>query len=259
MDGSEAIDTADLTPLDIDDAPAERDYEAEARKQGWTPQEDFRGDPARWTYAETFVKRADEVMPFLQKQNKALKRELDDLRRQVKKSTEFFTQAETRAYERAMADLQKRHDEAVETGDLAASRRVMAEMRDIKPPEAPVADAPVNDADAATKFAEWIDANDWYVKDADRRSYADIQAQAMGPAIAYDGGPEAWLEELGRRVERKFTAPKPNAANPGGNRAGARGGKAYSDLPPEAKAVCDKWVRQGIIKSRDDYVKSYQW
>lgn len=261
MDGTEAIAAGDAAHIEVDGdlAPIERDYEAEARKQGWTPKEDFKGDPNRWIDAEAFVKRADEVMPFLQKQNKALKRELDDMKRQMRKSAEFFTQAETRAYERALADLQKRHDEALETGNVAEGRRVLAEMRDLKAPEAPQLDEPVEHRDAAKSFAEWIDANDWYVKDADRRAYADIQAQAMGPAVAYDGGPEAWLEELGRRVERKFAAPKPNPANPGGNRSGARGGKGYADLPPEAKAVCDKWVRQGIIKSRDDYVKSYQW
>jgi len=33
--------------------------------------------------------------------------------------------------------------------------------------------------------------------------------------------------------------------------------KTYSDLPPEAKTQCDKWVKDGTFKKAEDYVKSY--
>ena len=33
----------------------------------------------------------------------------------------------------------------------------------------------------------------------------------------------------------------------------------FNDLPPEARAACDRWVKQGLIKSREDYVRSYAW
>lgn len=264
MDGSEAIQIDDGQALDIDNTAAEdtpRDFEAEARAHGWTPKEEFRGDAARWVDAETFVKRADEVMPFLQKQNKALKREIDDLKRTIKRSSEFFGKAEERAYQRAMADLEKRHDAAVETGDLRESRAVLAEMKDLtaNAPGKIEADGAADSPDPAAKLAAWVEDNDWYVKDNAKRAYADIQAQAMGPATAYDGGPDAWLEELAKRVERKFATPRNNPANPGGNRQGAKGGKSYADLPPEARAICDKWVKQGVIKDRETYVKNYQW
>ena len=65
------IDTAGALPVgelaeialaDEQQTEQPRDIEAEARKHGWRPKEEFKGDPARWTDAETFVKRADEVM-----------------------------------------------------------------------------------------------------------------------------------------------------------------------------------------------------
>lgn len=253
---AEVIDT----PLDItEDQPS--DFEGEARKHGWRPREEFKGDPGKWTDAETFVKRADEVMPFLEKQNKALKREIDDLKRTMKQASDHFSKTEQRAYERALVELQAQHDNAVEMGDKDAANKVIRDMRKLEAERAPVEEAPVFDeATAKRGLAEWVDENDWYVLDDKKRTYADMQADLMGPAGQWEGGQKAWLAELSRRVERKFTDPKPSAANPGGSRAAPRGGgKTYNDLPADAKRACDKWVKAGIIKSREDYVKSYDF
>jgi hypothetical protein len=58
-------------------------YESEARQQGWMPQEEFKGDPDRWTDAETFVRRADEVLPILKKRDRILKQENETLKRDL--------------------------------------------------------------------------------------------------------------------------------------------------------------------------------
>lgn len=266
MDGAE-LNTDGATVLDLategdgGSQVVERDYEAEARAHGWTPKEEFKGDPNRWVDAETFAKRADEVMPFLKKQNVGLKRELDDLKKQVKQASAHFSKAEERAYNRAMADLQAKHDEAVETGDVKASRAVLKEMDDLRAEAVAPAkvDEPVDPEAARKELNAWIAENDWYVLDDSKRRFADLQADLMGPAIHWEGGQQAWLQELGKRVEKKFAEPKPNPVNGGGNRQGAAGGKTYNDLPAAAKAMCDKWVKSGIIKSREDYVKSYDF
>jgi hypothetical protein len=52
-----------------------RDFDAEAREHGWRPKDEFPGDAAKWVDAETFMKRADEVMPLLKAQNARLKRD----------------------------------------------------------------------------------------------------------------------------------------------------------------------------------------
>jgi hypothetical protein len=254
----EAIE-ADSTSA-VEEQQTERDYEAEARQMGWRPPEDFPGDKSKFVDAETFVKRADEVMPFLKKQNTALKRELDDVKRQMRKSAEFISKAEERAYQRALIDLERRHDEAVETGDVAGSkalRREMAELADSLP-EAPKVDE-VDPAEAQKKLAQWVEDHDWYVTDDKKRAYADIQAGAMGPATEWDGGPDAWLDELAKRVERKFTNPKPSpvATTPSRGTA-AKTGKGYADLPPEAKRIADKWDAMGIM-TKADYAKNYEW
>lgn len=267
MDGAE-IDTTDATVIDLalDDAPGEpqqRDYEAEARAHGWTPKDDFKGDTSKWVDAETFAKRADEVMPFLKKQNGALKRELDDLKRTVKQASAFYEKAEERAYTRALSDLEAKHAAAVETGDVKAASAAVKEMRELEADAVankPAAETPADDAAERKKITDWIEVTPWYGPDEQRTKYADVVADNLGPALKYPGGTEAWLGELERRVERKFAEKKPSPVAGGGNRpSGAAGTHSFNDLPAAAKAQCDRFIKQGVIKDRAQYVKDYQW
>jgi hypothetical protein len=259
----EDLETAEVDLTPDSDGPQERDYEAEARAHGWVPPEEFKGDKAKCVDAKTFVERADTFMPFLQKQNKALKREMDGLKRTTKQLASFYSKTEERAYARALTDLQAKHDAAVEDGNVSEARKVLKELDELRTEHSAPAkkeEAEVDPKQAQREFAAWVEDNDWYVTDESKRAYADIQAGAMGPANEWDGGPKAWLEELGKRVDRKFAAAKPNPASPGGNRGGAaRGAKSYSDLPAMAKAQCDKFVRTIPGFSREQYVKDYDW
>lgn len=268
MTDQTAIDTENAVPAGAlaEQALAtesERDFVEEARQHGWTPKEEFKGDPSRWVDAETFVKRADEVMPFLKKQNQALKRDLEDMKRTLKQFQDYTTKAEQRAYERAIADIEARHAEAVETGDQQAAQRAVADLRKVEKDFAAQGkpDEPEFDADKARQeLAEWVEKTGWYGPDADRTKYADTQANLMGPASEWAGGQQAWLKELEARVERKFAQPKPSQTNPGGARPGNRGGaKTYNDLPPEAKRQCDRFVKQIPGFTKEQYVKDFDW
>lgn len=268
MDGDGEIDTKAAADTSLDDAgaPPERDYEAEARAHGWQPPEEFKGDKAKCVDAKTFMDRADTFMPFIKKDRDEWKRKFSELQRTVKQAATHFSKVEERAYTRAMADLQAKHDEAVETGDIAAGRKVIAEMDALK---AEAAAAPKADPDDAPKFDPvearkelnaWVEENDWYIRDDAKRRFADFQAELMGPAPDWPDGNKAWLAELAKRVDRKFADKKPSVTNGGGNRAApGGGGKTYNDLPAAAKAACDKFVKSGLIKSREDYVKDYDF
>lgn len=267
MDGTGDIDTtgatvADVGDIDTGDQDQPRDFEAEARQHGWTPKDGFKGDAAKWVDAETFVKRADEVMPFLKKQNVGLKREIEDLKKQIKQASAHFSKAEERAYNRALAELDAKHTEAVESGDVAGARKVVKDMEALKAEavEQPAEEKPEDAAKTRREFTAWVEANDWYVLDDKKRAYADLQADTMGPATEWEGGQQAWLAEIKRRTDKRFAEPKPNPVNGGGNRsAPSAGGKTWNDLPPAAKALADKWVKSGLLKSRDEYVASYDW
>ena len=50
-----------------------------------------------------------------------------------------------------------------------------------------------------------------------------------------------------------------SVAEPGSQAPRPKKGKTYDDLPPEAKAACDKFVRTIPGYKREDYVKEYDW
>lgn len=235
-----------------------RDFEAEARDLGWRPETEFRGDKKLWVDAETFVKRGEEMMPILKSQLKSVKTELAELRRQSAKAQQFFSNAEQRGYERAVADLKAKGEAAAEVGDTAGVRAAMDEMAKLNKPEEakPQTVEPISKDD----FVNWRIDNAWYGDDKTKTMFAD----AIGDELSEKNGgtlTKADFAEISRRVEERFKeAPKARSAVEGATaRTAKRGEKTFADLPADAQRACDKWVKSGIIKNREDYLKSYQW
>src|ERR1041385_4163074 len=90
------------------------DFEVEAKKMGWTPLEEFKGDPKHHLDAETFYNRSIEFMPIAKATIRKLTQRIDSMERAAKQSAEFFSKAEQRAYERALADIRAEQEAAVE-------------------------------------------------------------------------------------------------------------------------------------------------
>lgn len=251
--------------------PIPRDVEADARSQGWTPKEDFKGDEARWVDAETFVKRADEVMPLLKKQKQHFQNENATLKRDLKNLLGRFEGVEKRAYEKAMADIEGRMDSAAEVGDVAGVKKAREELIDLKRETqqgAPVA----TELEAEEAALEWRERNTWYDSDPLARSYADLVAKqnvnlakTMRPSEYYAMVEEKVRERYGDRLDAVAddeVKPKPRKALSAveaprsGRRSSAR---TAADLPADAVRTADRFIRMGIIKTREDYAKTYQW
>jgi hypothetical protein len=75
------------------------------------------------------------------------------------------------------------------------------------------------------------------------------------------------LAEVKNRTKKeypdKFGNPRreqaSSVAEPGAQPTRQKKGKTYDDLPAEAKAACDKYVRNIPKYTREDYVKDYDW
>jgi hypothetical protein len=157
----------------------ERDFEAEAKEHGWSPKEDFKGDVSRWVDAETFMKRADEMMPLLKAQNQRLKRDLDSIRKDLKRATTHFEGAEKRAYDRALADLETKLAEATEAGDTKAAAGVAKEMRELAPVEAKQEHTKEEAQEALDEFRE---EHPWY----DKANLANASEVEINARLFYD-------------------------------------------------------------------------
>jgi len=275
------LDTTANAQTDIvaDEAqsPAPRDYEAEARQHGWTPQEEFKGDPDRWTDAETFVKRADEVMPLLKKQNSNLKAQIDQLNRTVKR----LAKAEQSAYDNAIRDLKAQAEQAVESGDLETYRKVDADLTALQKEAS--ADASPNDAAALDAFDTFRETNLWFDKGAlpsasevevEARLFADRLAEKYArQGLPNEMEPADFFAKIAEETEARFpllkakkTREKPPSAVAGVTVPGAgRSAKTGANLPPEARRQAERFFNQGIIKGKDltdalnKYAASYDW
>lgn len=257
----------------------ERDYEAEARERGWVPAEEFKGDSSRCVDAKTFVDRTDTMMPLLKADRDRLRRELADMKKDLRKFGDFASKAEERAYERAVADLTARQEQAVADGDLKAHRAVGAELDKLRA-DAPTATPAVSREEAEGAFTDWREENPWFDRanlagatdlEKDARIYADLMTEknlgkttTMPPAefFAYIGGlvhekfPALKAKPVREKPPSDVGAPTTNRARPGGH--------SWSDITdPElrrqAERMAEKWAKSGLLPNKDAYLKSFDW
>jgi hypothetical protein len=235
---------------------------AEAKRQGWVPKEDFTGPEDKWTDAENFVKRGKEINALLRKDNEFLKREVSEMKSTMMEFKKFHADTEKRAYERAMLDLREQKKEAIAAGDGEKVLQVddaIDELKTARREEKIAAPAP-NQIDPT--FIAWQEDNRWFGKDTELTAEANLIGEVVkrqNPALI---GTE-FLDEVTKRVKRmypeKFTNANRNRPNPvegsTAKPAGSRG-KGFNDLPPEAKAACQKFEKQNLV-TREQYIKEY--
>lgn len=263
------VTVEDLAPppnMEVDgqspDAP-EIDEEtlAEAKRQGWVPQEDYNGPEDKWVDADTFVKKGKEINALLRKDNEFLKREVSEMKSTMMEFKKFHADTEKRAYERAMSDLREQKKEAIAAGDGEKVLQVDDAIDELKTArkEEKIA-APAQAIDPA--FVAWQDENRWFGKDNELTAEANLIGEVVKRQNPTLIGSD-FLEEVTKRVKRmypeKFTNANRNKPNPvegsTAKPAGARG-KGFNDLPPEAKQACQKFEKQGLV-TREQYIKEY--
>jgi hypothetical protein len=262
-----------------------RDFDAEAREHGWRPKDEFPGDATKWVDAETFMKRADEVMPLLKAQNARLKRDYDALRKDLKRATAHFEGAEKRAFDRAKSELETRVEAAIETGDLEAGKAALKEIGELKP----VGDEPAKHTkeEAQEALDSFREEHPWYDKanlanasevEINARLYFDRMidknialTEELAPAEFFAKITDMTLERY-PALKGKPARQKPASAVEGGRPGGGRGTtKSWDNLPEQAKKQFSRFIDRGIgVKSTGDlekdvatakayYAKTFDW
>lgn len=259
-------DEPDVIETDVPEAEApEISAEDRALTMGWTPKEQFKGDPSKWVDAETFVKRGEEFLPFLKANNRRLEqahersqKELAELKASLKEVRDYTSKAEERAYQRALKDLQAELDQAAAAGDVEGVRAVTDDIRKL---EKEVSAPAPKDNEPPAYLTDWKADNPWFESDRVLKAAAIEIAQELTEAGVTG---KAQLDAVSKRIKAEFPTKfeNPNrrqaSAVEGAGSAPRRSGKGYTDLPSDAKAACDRWVKQGLM-TREDYVKNYQW
>lgn len=245
------------------------EVEQKAAKMGWTPKEEFKGDPAKWRSAEDFVDRGENMLPIVKARVNAQQKEIEELRTAMKQFGEYHSKTEQRAYEKAMADLRQQRADAIAAADGVAFDKVDSQIeamrREIED-KAKIAEVKP-DASQDPEYMQWEAENKW-VKDKELEKYAiEIGEKLRDSGIKAVG--REFLDLVGKRVKslfpEKFENPRRTSAPSveGGIPAPRKGGKTYADLPADARASCERMAKNGfsdekqIAKFKAEYTKNY--
>lgn len=221
-------------------ASADRDWEAEARKEGWVPEEEFKGTkrPARFKTAQEYVEDGEKVTPhverLLKKQRDEIEADFNTRLGKMAKVNDATVSRLTKIHEGEIADLRAQRKEAARAGDAELVERISTEI-DKRQDEAPLTDARKPDrGDAEQAFA---DANPWYGPNRKMTNFAKGFSQDISQAAIKAGTPisfednikqvlQAVREEFPEYYEKKDPGPNGHASVDGG---GENGGALRSD------------------------------
>jgi hypothetical protein len=250
----------------------ESDFEARAREDGWMPEAEWKGDPAKWIPAEEFVKRGENFLPIVnaklrkeRERTAKLEADVNELREGNKQFLQFHEQTlakERKEREQAIAELEAERKKAVTNGDGEAFD---AADKEIKRLEAARATAPSSSPPTPSPHVlKWKEENPWYDTDVGMTKLADRLSNALALEQPNLKG-KPFLDKLSEMVKEvlphKFQNPRREQSTTESHerRPQSKTGRAYEDLPEEAKAACDKFVKTMPGFTKEAYLKHYDW
>ncbi|HUY05015.1 MAG TPA: hypothetical protein VMV33_17185 [Rhodocyclaceae bacterium] len=168
--------------------------EARARKHGWKPLAEFRGDPKVWRSAAEYLARGDEELPILRERLRTIEQRSERAEARARAAEKLQEEAlavsrdvsarlrtaDERALAKARRELEARRDEAIDAADREAVRAVDRELQELETTAAPPArQPPAADVGAggagATPHPDavaWGRRNPWFGEDSELRSVA---------------------------------------------------------------------------------------
>lgn len=237
----------------------ERDWEGEARAQGWAGAENWKGDPKDFKSAEQFVKDGEKIPAILKSKVERLENRVEQLLDSNKKFNEFSQKSlakERKEKDKVIKELQAVRKQAVTDGDGDAFDRADQQINDLR--EEP---EPTQELDPAAK--QWLENNNWYQTNDTLAAFADgIADRLVGQG--YTG--QAYFDELTKRTQEAFpdqfknkNRQKPNSVDGGTPPVKSSSGRTFNDLPKEAKAAYANFKRDIPDFTKDQYIEQYDW
>ena len=247
-----------------------------AKALGWTPTEEFKGDPEKWIDAPEFVARGEEIMPILRSNNRRLERELSETQKKlaeqataleasqaaIKELKEFNTAVSKERMEQVRKELLAELRQAKVDGDvdreleltdqLATHKAATAAAPKVEEPKSkPTGPDPELVRRSKEEFDAWKARNSWYDTDDVKTAVAVHIAQKLRASGSELVG-TAFYDEVAKQVEAKLGGPPPADKVEGGGRSSGGGGsasrgKTFGDLPADARATAERMLSKGTI------------
>lgn len=217
-----------------------------ARDLGWTPRDEFRGDPEKWKPAEQFIRDGRDIQRSLADQLKGIKSEVERFGRVSAQLVEDKV-AERDTYWKAQ------FKEAVDVGDLEAADKARRELTRLE------TSAPQGDASVVN---DWRAKNPWYDSDP----AAQIRAQEVAArAAAMNKTPAEQLAAAEAIIRKEFPehfaapAKRPPATQTGQTRTATvtNRAKGFADMPAESQRMAKEMVARNPSVTLEAIANSY--
>ncbi len=179
----------------------ERNFEEEARQDGWVPVEDWKGEAEKHVDAKTFVERGEKISGILKSKIGRLEDRIDNLTNanaEFKQYTDKQLKSERDAHAKDITRLEDLKAAAISEGDGPAAVKAEREIADLR------AEQPKEDLDrtAYNQMAQkWASENSWYATNKKLGAFANGVADEI-VAQGYTG--QAYFDELTRQVKDVF-------------------------------------------------------
>lgn len=279
MSDTDTNEVNHLQEFEDDSSPEEMD---EAKTLGWKSPKEWKGDPPKSGFkkAKDFLAHGREVLPIVQSQNKELKRELADAKKQLasieKETAKKFENLERMSRtalkqqrERLTEQFEAVKEAAVDVGDKEAYRKADKQQKEaLKEFDEEVAEKKEDKkaeskGDLPKEVEDWVKANEWFEDDEEAKAVAITR---HGKLLRDHPGwtLEKNLEEVRKYVAKRFPEyfeeenkakgaeeddEKPkrkwSPVESGGSRMGGDSQRsAWSKLPADAQKQADTFIKE---------------
>lgn len=268
-EGQEEFDTDDQQPQQR--SSGGDDIEATARRLGWRPVEEYKGDPDKWVDASEYIRQADEDVPRLRHVNKTLERKLAKMETGVAEILEHqkrqLKQTRDDAYRDAEAVIEARYKQAVAAGDVEGADKAWKakdalDKQAMQPVVKTSDEVQLSDDDMDT-LKDWMSNNDWFSEDPVMADYArKYERNLTTKGVSLNERLKRTTEYIQRKFPQEFEdmgnrndsndeetpAPQARSMSRGSSRSGVRTPPkkaqpgTYEALTAEGRAACDRFV-----------------
>lgn len=242
-------------------AEAPASAEREALAAGWVPKDEWKGDPARWRDAETFVDAKNRILPLVRKENESIRRENADLKARIERmearereqdaARENLT-IETLKIERKQALENQDYDRVTQIDEKLIDSAAKEAVKKVTKPENGAAQQ--IDPQVQETWNRFVSENEWIKNERAQAVLMEkmvVMRQAGSTLIG-----RAMLDEAKDRIRREYpewfpAARRTGMAESGGYNGAARGQtRSWNDLKPDVKQALEDFIEStpGVTK-----------
>ena len=229
-------------------------WEMQAREAGWVPLEEWEGDPEDHVDAREFVKRG-ELFHKISSQSSEIK----ELKKAIGALTEHHQKVKETEFKRALEYLKQQKKAALEEGDADKLLAVDEAIDTLKAEKAEEEKAaPEQKQGPSQHFVQWVQQNQWYLKDPELRAFADdVGVGAFQRAKGQIAEEELYAmvkQRVMKAFPEKFKAQGKPTSSVEGVAGNGRPAKVDNfKLTEDEERAMKTFVRQGIM-TKQEYI-----